>query len=103
MRTTFHVELVALSDQQYKLYVFKNLDEEENSMLRYITVTRCPNWEGYCPVIGDKGYIHCEYVDAGQDYFNRATGTTDKYNYSNIYFLNFIKETKEIINKEFKM
>lgn len=102
MKSTFKVELVAISDEQYKLYVFKNLDENNNSFLRYITTVRCPNWEGYSPQIGDIGYIQCEYVEAGEDYFNRTTGETSQYNYSNCYFISFIKETKKDNNKEFK-
>jgi len=43
VKSTFKVELVAISDEQYKLYVFKNLDENNNSFLRYITTVRCPN------------------------------------------------------------
>jgi hypothetical protein len=52
--------------------------------------------------MGDIGYIQCEYVEAGEDYFNRATGETSQYNYSNCYFISFIKETKKDNNKEFK-
>ena len=102
VRTTFKVELVAISDEQYKSYVFKNLDENNDSFMRYITTVRCPNWEGYCPIIGDVGYIQCEYVEAGEGYFNRASGSTSQYNYTNCYFINFIKEQEQIINKEFK-
>lgn len=43
MKSTFRVQLVATSDEQYKIFVFKNLDELENSFLRYITAVRCPN------------------------------------------------------------
>lgn len=102
MKTTFKVQLVAVSDEQYKSYVFKNLDELENSFLRYITAVRCPNWEGYFPQIGDIGYVLCEYVEAGENYFNRSSGETSQYNYSNCYFLNFVKDTEKITNKEFK-
>ena len=102
MKTTFKVQLVAVSDEQYKQYVFKNLDEPENSFLRYITTVRCPNWEGYSPEINDIGYIQCEYVEAGEDYFNRVTGEKNQYNYSNCYFISFIKDVEKIINKEFK-
>lgn len=102
MRTTFKVEVVAISDQQYVQYVFKNLDELENSFLRYVTATKCPNWEGYSPNIGDVGYVQCEYVEAGETYLNRASNETSHYNYTNCYFLNFIKETEQITNKEFK-
>ena len=80
MRATFHGELVASRDELYSLYVFKNLDEKENSLLRYITVTRPPNWTGTIPEIGDSGYIECEYVDAGDEYYKRDSGNKETYN-----------------------
>ena len=43
MRTTFRGKLLAEQDDFYKNYVFQNLDEKTDSMLRYITVTRLPN------------------------------------------------------------
>ena len=43
MRTTYYGEVVAIQEGQYTLYVFKNLDEQNNSLLRYITVTKLPN------------------------------------------------------------
>lgn len=43
MRTTFLGEIVAVQPGQYKMYVFKNLDEKDNSLLRYFTVTQLPN------------------------------------------------------------
>lgn len=102
MRSTFKVELVAVSDEQYKLYVFKNLDETDNSFLRYITTVKCPNWEGTSPEIGDMGYIQCEYVEAGDNYFNRTTKETSQYNYSNCYFISFVRDVEKVNNKEFK-
>lgn len=101
VRTTFKVELVAISDEQYTSYVFKNLDEANNSFLRYITTVKCPNWEGYSPVLGDVGYIQCEYVEAGEDYFSKTTGEKLQYNYTNCYFINFVKEQQQVNNKEF--
>lgn len=43
MKETIKAKLVAIQSGVYTNYVFKNLDELENSELRYITVTRCPN------------------------------------------------------------
>ena len=43
MKETIRGQLVAIQDGIYTNYVFKNLDESENSELRYITVRRCPN------------------------------------------------------------
>ena len=93
MKETIRGQLVAIQDGIYTNYVFKNLDESENSELRYITVTRCPNWQ-YNDVlsIGDIGFIMYEFAEAGQEYINNVTGETKKYRYTANYFMNFIKE-----------
>ena len=85
---------------QYTVYVFKNLDEPNNSLLRYFTVTVPPNWNYTKPEIGDTGYVECEYVNAGETYYKTSTGTNETYNYTVCYMINFIK--KQLINqKEF--
>ena len=43
MRTTFHAKMVAKQDDFYPLMVFQNLDEDNNSLLKYVTVTVLPN------------------------------------------------------------
>jgi hypothetical protein len=43
MRHTIKAQLVAIQQGLYTNYVFKNLDEAENSFIRYVTVTKCPN------------------------------------------------------------
>lgn len=43
MKTTLKAKLVAIQDGFYTNFVFQNLDEEENSIERYVTVTKCPN------------------------------------------------------------
>lgn len=43
MKATVYVKLVAIQEDFYTQYVFKNLDEKENSFLRYITATKPPN------------------------------------------------------------
>lgn len=102
MRTTFLGEIVAVKNVQYPLYVFKNLDEPQNSLLRYFTVTKLPNWCICNLDIGDVGYVECEYVNAGDTYISRE-GSLETYNYTNCYLLNFIKkeETDLIKTKEF--
>lgn len=101
MRTTFYGEVVAIQPGQYTLYVFKNLDEGNNSLLRYITTTQLPNWN--CPKlsIGDVGYVECEYVNAGDEYLKVSTGTVETYNYTVCYLINFIYKQKEVKQKEF--
>ena len=43
--------------------------------------------------------MECEYVNAGDEYYQRNTGIKETYKYTQCYFLNFIKELdKEPIN-----
>ena len=43
MKTTIHGKLVAKLDEQYTSLVFKNLDENDHSLFRYITAVKLPN------------------------------------------------------------
>lgn len=43
MKVTIRAQLVAVQNDLYVNYVFRNLDEVENSEDRYKTVTKCPN------------------------------------------------------------
>lgn len=43
MRITIKGQLVAVQEELYTNYVFKNLDESDNSLMRYVTLTQCPN------------------------------------------------------------
>lgn len=43
MRITIRGKLVAVYEELYTNYVFKNLDEPDNSLMRYVTLTQCPN------------------------------------------------------------
>ena len=43
MKATIRGKLVAKLDEQYTTMVFQNLDEPNNSLLRYVTVTKLPN------------------------------------------------------------
>ena len=70
--------------------------------MRYITTTKPPNWSGQLPELNDVGFIECEYVDAGDEYYQRNTGTKERYNYTQCYFLNFIKEKEKIESKSYK-
>lgn len=101
MKATIHAKLVAKQDNIYPLLVFQNLEEPENSMMRYVTVTKLPNWNGICPEIGDSGFLECEYVDAGDEYYQRNTGTREAYKYTSCYFLTFIKEKEKINSKDY--
>ena len=101
MRITYLGEVVAIQPGQYTLYVFKNLDEEKGSILRYITATRLPNWNCKDLKVGDIGYFECEYVNAGDPYYQASTGNMETYNYTVCYLINFIEKQKDIEQKEF--
>ena len=102
MKTTFRGKLVAERQDFYTLFVFQNLDEPDNSLMRYVTTTKPPNWNGSDPEVGDVGFVECEYVNAGDEYYHRNTGNKDTYNYTLCYFLNFVKEKEKIENKSYK-
>jgi len=102
MRNTILAKLVATQDGVYKNYVFQNLDQADNSIFKYITVTMCPNWQFNEDLkLGDIGFVEYDLVEAGEDYFERDTGEIKQYSYSTNYFMNFIRK-KEEINQEYK-
>ena len=70
------------------MYVFKNLENNE-----YLMCTRLPNWKVPNIELGEEGFLNFEKAIAGQQYFNPITQETSTYQYSNIYFLNFVKKT----------
>ena len=93
MKETIKGQLVAIQNGIYTNYVFKNLDQIENSELRYITITKCPNWQYNDSLnIGDIGFIVYEFAEAGQEYVDNTTGELKKYRYTANYCMNFIKE-----------
>lgn len=102
MKVTIRAKLVTSLDTMYSKYVFENLSEPENSIHHYITVTKCPNWQEVGNIhIGDIGYLEYETADAGEEYYQKSTNTKQQYQYTALYFMNFIKE-KEDNKKEFK-
>lgn len=102
MRNTILSKLVAKQDGVYKNYVFQNLDQAQDSLYRYITVTICPNWQINEPInLNDVGFLEYEIAEAGEDYFHRECKETRQYEYTTNYFINFIKQ-KEEIHKEYK-
>ena len=102
MRVTVLGQLVALQEGQYKQIVIKNLDEQESSWTRYTMMTICPNWQGKIPELGDIGYFEFEEVQGGQQFFKASTREFDMYKYNGCYFLNFVEQKEQIINKDFK-
>lgn len=96
MRHTIKAQLVAIQQGLYTNYVFKNLDEAENSFIRYVTVTKCPNWQFNDDLkIGVIGYLEYEFAEAGTHYFDTSSESDQQYKYTAFYFMNFIKEIKD--------
>ena len=83
----------------YSTYVFKCLEEAPFGH-RYIMVTRLPNWQCSDPNISDIGYLTYKEVEAGVDtWYCQETNQRIPYNYTNIYFIKFVKE-KDNYKKE---
>ena len=87
------VELKAVREGTYTMYVFKNLETSE-----YIMCTRLPNWQTPNIMIGDVGFLNYQIVQAGEEYFDPDTEKVVKYLYSNIYFINFVNKSEIIDN-----
>lgn len=76
----------------YVIIVAKNLENSSFGQ-HYVMMTILPNWAGYIPTIGDKGFLSYNEVVAGVDkWYCPETGQMVPYNYTNIYFVKFIKE-----------
>lgn len=100
-KITIHGKLVAKQDGIYINYVFQNLDEDDKSLYKYITVTQCPNWQNVGTItIGDEGYVTFEYAEAGDEYLEASTDQIKRFKYTAFYFMNFIK-TKDIKDKNY--
>lgn len=91
---TLPAKLVAVREDRYTNYVFKNTDTGE-----YLMCTRLPNWQTPEVFPGDIGFLQLESVRAGEKYFNLSTLREDVYLYTNIYFKNFVKKA-DIENSE---
>jgi hypothetical protein len=77
----------------YITYVFETLECNVPFGHRYCMVTRLPNWEHCDLEIGDKGFLSYRDVVAGEDsWYCPETGERIPYNYTNSYFIKFIKE-----------
>ena len=91
-RRVSYCKLVAIKEGLYSTYVFKDNDT-------YIMCTRLPNWKTPDINIGDQGYLSYVEVSAGEEYYDPLSETRHTYNYSNVYFENFILK-QEVINSE---
>lgn len=88
------VELLAIRNGEYCIYVFKVLDSKE-----YVMCTRLPNWKVPDINIGDKGFLKYQTVKAGDEYVT-PEGATIVYKYTNTYFINFVNRSSIFKNKE---
>lgn len=87
--------LVAVEeDGAYTKYVFENLSVTRDSDELFIMLTRCPNWHGKEPNVMQEGFVTYKYVRAGEDtYWDLREGTFKAYNYTAMYFIDFVPVT----------
>lgn len=93
---TVYCQLIASETDcmSYTTYVFKCLECNIPFGHHYIMVTRFPNWDHREIDIEEKGYLTYNEVEAGKDkWYCSETGQFIPYNYTNIYFIKFVKET----------
>jgi hypothetical protein len=88
------VQLLAIREAVYTIYVFKEINSEE-----YIMCTRLPNWQVPKIIVGDKGFLHYQDVQAGDQYIT-PSGDKIHYRYSNVYFINFVVKSDIVKNNE---
>ena len=84
-----HAKLIAKKNGLYTIYVFINLSNNE-----YIMCTKLPNWDFGDISIGTSGYLVYENAIAGEKYFNPKSQQFEVYNYTKLYFKNFIEDIK---------
>ena len=101
---TINCKIVAMQeDGQYTHIVLEDLSRDYDDDLKYVTVVKLPNWEHTHFDLGDEGYVLFEPVTAGVTrYFNKDSKDFEVYNYSNNYFINFIKKEEICKTKEYK-
>ena len=101
---TVHCKLLCKETDvlNYITYVFQSLEESPFGY-RYLMVTRLPNWDHRDIDLEEVGFLTFSEVVAGKDkWYCPETGDFIPYNYTNIYFIKFVKEkadnsTKDII------
>ena len=101
---TIHCKIVAIqNDNQYTHIVVEDLSRNYDDDLKYVTVVKLPNWDSNAFELGEEGYVLFKPVEAGvTKWFNRELRDFEIYNYSNNYFINFIKKVEICSKKEFK-
>ena len=77
----------------YCTLVFKVLENNCPFGHSYVMVTRLPNWDHRPIELNEKGYLTYNEVEAGKDsWYCSETGQFIPYNYTNLYFIKFVKE-----------
>lgn len=101
---TINCKIVAIQDSgRYTHIVLEDLSRNYDDDLKYVTVVKLPNWENNPFELGSEGYVIFQPVEAGiTQWFNRDLRDFETYNYSNNYFINFIKKVEICNNKEYK-
>ena len=91
---TVYCQLVASETDimGYTTYVFKNLEDAPFGH-KYLMITRMPRWEHREWDLGEIGYVTYNEVIAGVDkWYSPDTGQMIPYNYTNIYFIKFVRK-----------
>lgn len=88
MELIIEAKLVATRQGNYTLYVFKNIVTDS-----FVMCTRLPNWQSPTVEVGEIGFLKYQNVVAGESYYDPITGNKEVYNYTNTYFINFIKQS----------
>ena len=97
-----HCKLIAAQNDimGYRIFVFENLEMNPPFGHKYVMVTVYPRWQGYIPELGDNGFLTYSCVIAGEEYYDRKTGNTEKYKYTQVFFEKFVKENSDTSNKD---
>lgn len=93
--TTIYCQLIAkeMDFCGYETYVFKCLESNIPFGHKYYMVTRLPNWQHRELDLNEVGFLSYKEVIAGKDcWFCPDTGEQIPYNYTNVYFIKFVKE-----------
>lgn len=93
---TLYAKLVAkyVDIGNYITYVFENLHSTEYDN-KYLMCVQFPNWNQSTILINDVGYVNVRYVREGISQWYDGE-KMQVYKYTNVVFLKFIKETKQI-------
>ena len=94
---TLYVKLKAkyIDLGSYITYVFENLNYNGNLDDQYLMCVQFPNWNQGEIAIGDVGYVNVRYVKEGISQWYDGE-KMNVYKYTNVVFLKFIEEPKNV-------